>query len=37
MEISQRQADIIDNALLIRAQDLMDGPGACCAQMDDFD
>ena len=37
MEISQRQADIVDDALLIRAQDMMDGPGTCCARMDDFD
>ena len=37
VEISQRQADIIDDALLIRDQDLMDGPGTCCARMDDVD
>ena len=34
VDISQRLAAIIaiiDDALLIRAQDLMDGPGSCCA------
>ena len=37
VEISQRQADVVDDALFIRAQDLMDGPGTCCARMADFD
>ena len=37
VEIGQRQADVVDDALLRRAQDLMDGPDTCCARMDDFD
>ena len=27
----------MDDVLFMRAQDLMDSPGKCCAQMDDFD
>ena len=37
VEISQSQADIVDHALLIGVQDMIDGPGTCCARMDDFD
>ena len=36
-DVSQRQADVVDDVLLMRAQGLMDSPGTCCARMDDFD
>ena len=37
VEVGRRQADVVDDALFMRVQDLMDGPGTCCAQMDYFD
>ena len=37
VDVGQRQADVVDDALFMRAQYLMDGPGMCCARMDDFD
>ena len=37
VDASQRQADVVDDVLFMRAQGLIDSPGACCAWMDDFD
>ena len=37
VDVSQRQADVVDYVLFMRAQGLMDSPGTFCARMDDFD
>ena len=37
IDISQRQADVVDDVLFLRNQGLVDSLGTCCARMDDFD
>ena len=37
VDVSHRQADVVDDVLFLRNQGLMDSPGTCCAQKDDID